>query len=67
MKAFLHKGRIRVTPVPKTNSYMLIVWLKKALTENNKPYVYADIEPGKKYYDLPCDIENINGVVINLK
>jgi len=67
MKAIIQRGRIRVSPVPKVDGYRLWVWLKKPLTNDNKPYVYADVEKNKKFYDLPCPLENINGVVIELK
>ena len=67
MKAIIQRGRIRVSPVPVVDGYRLWVWLKKPLTNNNKPYVYTDIEKNKKFYDLPCPLENINGVVIELK
>lgn len=67
MKAFIQRERIRVSPVPRTNDYRLFVWLKKPLSKDNKPFVYTDVEAGRKFYDLPCDLENINGVVIKLK
>jgi hypothetical protein len=67
MKAFIYKERIRVTPVPKEKGWMLWVWLKKPLTKNNKPYIYADINKGQKFYSLPCSIENINGIVVKRK
>lgn len=67
MKAFIFKGRIRISPVPKEDGLMLYVWLKKPLSKNNKPFVYADIEKGRKYYGLPCPEENINGIVIKAK
>lgn len=67
MKAFIHKERIRVSPVPKDDSYRLWIWLKKPLTEGNKPFVHADTEPGRKFYTLPCELENINGVTIKPK
>ena len=67
MKAFIQKERIRVTPVPKDDSYRLWVWLKKPLSEGSKPFVHADVEKGKKFYTLPCPLGNINGVTIKLK
>lgn len=67
MKAFIHKERIRVSPVPKQDGYMIWVWLKKPLTEGNKPFVHCDINKGQKYYALLCPTENINGMVVKLK
>lgn len=67
MKAFIYKERIRVSPVPRDDNWRLWVWLKKPLTKDNKPYVYADINKGQKFYSLPCSMENINGVVIKRK
>jgi len=63
MKAVIQRGRIRIKPVPQTGG-RLAVWLKKPLTEGNKPIVLTDIVPGQKFYDLPCPLENINGVTI---
>lgn len=67
MRAIIQRERIRVIPVPKDNNYRLFVWLKKPLAEGNQPIVYADVVPNKKFYDLPCPLENINGVVVKLK
>lgn len=70
MKAFIQRERIRVSPVPTDDEYKLYrlwVWLKKPLSKDNKPYVYADIVKNKKFYDLPCPIDNIIGVVVKLK
>jgi hypothetical protein len=67
MKAFVHKGRIRVVPKPKEEGYMLWVMLKTPLTKANKPFVYADIEPGRKFYDLPCPVENILAIAVRTK
>ena len=63
MKAVIQRGRIRIKPVPTTGG-RLSVWLKKPLTEGHQPFVVADIIPGRKFYDLPCPLENINGVTI---
>jgi hypothetical protein len=67
MKVFIQKERIRVTPMPKEGGYRLWVWLVKPLTEANQPYVYTDIVPGRKFYDLPCPQDNIMGVTIRPK
>lgn len=67
MKAIVQRERIRVIPVPKVEGYQLWVWLKKPLNEGSKPFVHADVVPGRKFYDLPCPLENINGVTIKLK
>ena len=67
MKAFIYKERIRVSPVPKMDGYRLWVWLKKPLNKENKPYVYADVNKGQKFYSLPCPLDNIIGVVIKAK
>ena len=67
MKAIIQRERIRVSPVPKIDGYRLWVWLKKPLSENNKPYVYADVNKGQKFYTLPCSLDNIIGVVIKVK
>lgn len=67
MKAFIYKERIRVSPVPKIDGYRLWVWLKKPLTKNNKPFVYSDVVKGQKFYDLPCPVDNINGIIIKIK
>lgn len=64
MKAFIYKGRIRVSPVPKEGGAILMVLLKQPLTHGNKPYVYTELKKGQKFYELPCEIENINGVVL---
>ena len=64
MKAVIQRGRIRIKPVPTFGGRKLCIWLKKPLTKGNKPYVYANIEANKKFYDLPCPLENINGVAI---
>jgi hypothetical protein len=63
MKAVIQRGRIRIKPVPVVEGH-LAVWLKKPMTEGNKPYVVTDIVPGRKFYDLPCAQENINAVAI---
>ena len=63
-KAVIQRGRIRVKPVPTYNGRKLYVWLKEPLTKGSQPLVVADIEANKKFYDLPCPLENINGVVI---
>lgn len=63
MKAVIQRGRIRVKPVPITRG-TLGVWLKKPLTKGNQPFVVAPIVPGKKFYTLPCPLENINGVAV---
>ncbi len=63
MKAVIQRGRIRIKPVPTVGGH-LAVWLKKPLNEGNKPFVVAEIIPGRKFYDLPCLLENINGVGI---
>ena len=67
MKAFIYKERIRVSPVPKNNDWRLWLWLKKPLTKGNKSIIHADVNAGQKFYSLPCDMENINGVVIKKK
>lgn len=64
MRAEIIRERIRVIPVPKENGYKLWIWLRKPLNKGNKPYVYADIEKGQKWYTLPCPLDNIQGVVI---
>jgi len=64
MRAILQRGRIRVIPVPTQKGGQLVVWLKKPITEGNKPFVQADIEANKKFYDLPCPLENVNDVKI---
>ena len=67
MKAFLYKGRIRVSPVPKNEVWQLWVWMKKPLNEGSKPMCYADVYAGQKFYALPCEEENIIGVAVRLK
>ena len=67
MKAFIQRERIRVSPVPRVDGYRLWVWLKKPLSKETKPYVYADVNKGQKFYDLPCPMDNIIGVVIKVK
>lgn len=68
MKAFIHKERIRISPVPTEKGWKLVVWLKKPLSEGKKPFVHADLNVGQKFYSLPCDQENINGMVLkNIK
>lgn len=62
-KAVIQRGRIRIKPVP-TIGGRLSVWLKQPLTKGNQPFVFSDIIPGRKFYDLPCPLENINGVTI---
>ena len=64
MKAFIYKERIRVSPVPKEKGYKLFVWLKTPLSKGSKPFVHADINVGQKFYKLPCDMKNINGIVV---
>ena len=64
MKAIIQRERIRIIPVPTHAGGTLFVWLKEPLTKGNKPFVHADIEANKKFYDLPCPLENINGVTI---
>lgn len=64
MKAIIQRGRIRVSPVPTMGGYRLWVWLKKPLNAGNKPYVYVDVEKGRKFYDLPCAVDEINSVVL---
>lgn len=67
MRAIIQRERIRVIPVPTSSSHTIWVWLKKPLSEGNQPMVQADVEAGKKFYDLPCPLENINGLVIKIK
>lgn len=67
MKAVFQRERIRVKPVPTVDGFMLWVWLKKPLSEGSKPFVYSDINKGQKFYELPCPLENINGVGIKSK
>jgi hypothetical protein len=67
IKALIQRERIRISPVPTEKGYVLWVWLKRPLKEGNKPFVYADVEPNKKFYDLPCSIENINWVTVKPK
>ncbi len=64
MKAFIQKERIRVVPKPTENGWRLWVWLVKPLTKGNQPYVYTDIEPGRKFYDMPCPLDNIVNVTV---
>ncbi len=64
MKAIIQRERIRIIPVPTQKGGTLWVWLKEPLTKGNKPFVEADIEANEKFYDLPCPLENINGVMI---
>lgn len=64
MKAIIQRGRIRIKPVPTLNRGKLCVWLKQPLTKGNKPFVVSPVVAGRKFYDLPCPIENINGVTI---
>ena len=64
MRAIIQRGRIRIIPVPAYGGGKLYVWLKEPLTKGNKPFVEAGIEANKKFYDLPCPLENINGVMI---
>ena len=64
MKAIIQRGRIRVMPVPTQAGGELWIWLKEPLTKGNQPYVHASIEANKKFYDLPCPVENVVGVVI---
>lgn len=65
MKAIIQKERIRVVPVPKQDGGRIVVWLKKPLTEGNKPFVHTDVVKGRKFYDLPCSLDNINGVTLD--
>jgi hypothetical protein len=64
MRAIIQRERIRIIPVPTSPGGTLWVWLKQPLSKGNQPYVVAPIEAHKKFYDLPCPIENINGVLI---
>lgn len=64
MKAIIQRERIRIKPIPTYNGKTLVVWLKEPLTKGNKPYVITKVEPGRKFYDLPCPLDNINGVTI---
>lgn len=64
MKAVIQRGRIRIKPVPTDEGSMLYVWLKQPLTKGNKPFVETPVIAGRKFYDLPCPLENINGVTI---
>lgn len=64
MKAVLLPNRIRVKPVPTTKGYRLWVWLKKPITKDHKPFVHTDVIPGRKFYDLPCHVDNVIGVTI---
>ena len=64
MRAIIQRGRIRIIPVPTHKGGTLLVWLKKPLSKGSQPYVHADIEANKKFYDLPCPLENVNGVTI---
>ena len=64
MKAIIQRGRIRIKPVPAYGGGKLYVWLKEPLTKGSQPLVVADIEGNKKFYTLPCPLENINGVAI---
>ena len=63
MKAIIQRGRIRIKPVP-TEGGQIGVWLKKPLSKDNQPFVIAEVVPGRKFYDLPCPMENINGVSV---
>jgi hypothetical protein len=67
MKAVIQREKIRIKPVPKVEGYQIVVWLKKPLTEKGKPFVYANVEVGRKFYDLPCSIDNINGIRLTYK
>lgn len=51
-------------PVPTQAGGELWIWLKEPLTKGNQPYVHASIEANKKFYDLPCPVENVIGVAI---
>ena len=64
MKAVIQRGRIRIKPVPIQDGSSLCVWLKKPLTKGNQPIVVTPVVAGRKFYDLPCPLENINGVTI---
>lgn len=64
MRAIIQRGRIRIVPVPTHAGGTLWVWMKQPLTKGNQPYATALIEANKKFYDLPCPLENVNGVAI---
>lgn len=64
MKAFIHKERIRISPVPKEKGWSLVVWLKKPLSEGMKPFVHTGLNVGQKFYSLPCAQQNINGMAL---
>ena len=64
MKAVIQKERIRIKPVPKEDGYMLFVVLKKPLKKMENPIVATKVVKGQKFYDLPCEIDNILGLRI---
>ena len=64
MRAVIQGDRIRIKPVPKEEGWMLWILLKKPLLEGNKPLVYSEIVKGRKFYDLPCELDNVISVMI---
>ena len=65
MKAVIQRGRIRIKPVPKEKGKLVVV-LKKALNEHSLPIVHTNINIGQKFYDLPCQLDNIVSLYIKL-